>query len=577
MTKTNQLTIPTTAVMLLAISSLATAGTFNFNTDPFQGTTVRNSPGRQVVGGELFLSFNTASDVFAFDEAAFAMGNQVHFANAHTNAIPSTGVNVVVLEDLDNDANPLTPFGAANAADLIASRITVTGPGVFVYFNESLNLPRLVYSSDLSSNNADLRILARMLNLMGQQGINALPTFSASDFAITRAQGSPVPEPSGMALMCAGIALLAIPAARRLAHRHGPATAAILFVAAAAHAAEVPCTNIIDTAAGFTTFGIMPAIADSGAVAFTATGKGYETGAVFRWQDGRLTVIASKESGLTAFGDAVVLNSEGVVGFGGKTVAGTDSIIGVGDGGPVRVIASAVGNGLVGGPFLGVGGINESGHVVFLAFRKGFRSQAVFQGQGGPLTPLVDTATNAAFTGFGNAAINASGLVVFVGFTDAAEGIFTISRGRTTSVVTTEPGLNTFLDPVINNSGTVASGVASGAGLEVFTAKGNQLAIVTKATSSFSIVDNVSINDSGDVAFFANETNGRDGIFIKRKRDRNPVPLIETGDALFGSHVSRLSIGRYSLNNEGLVVFLYGLTDGRSGLAITSVLPGRDM
>jgi hypothetical protein len=164
------------------------------------------------VGGELLIAFHTATESFVFDGAAFGMGDQIHFANGLFNAIPATGVNAVVLQSTDNDANPLTPFGAANAADLLASQITDHGPGVFVYFNSSLNLARLVYSDDLSSNTADLRILARMLNLTGQAGINSLPSFSASNFDISQSQAAP--EPSGTALMCAGIALLILRTAR---------------------------------------------------------------------------------------------------------------------------------------------------------------------------------------------------------------------------------------------------------------------------------------------------------------------------------------------------------------------------
>ena len=88
--------------------------------------------------------------------------SQIHFANGPINSIPSTDVNVVVLQTTDNDGNPLTPFEAGNAADLLASRITDPGPGLFIYFNSSLNLPRLVYSTDLSSSTADLKILARI-------------------------------------------------------------------------------------------------------------------------------------------------------------------------------------------------------------------------------------------------------------------------------------------------------------------------------------------------------------------------------------------------------------------------------
>ena len=272
--------IPMAALMLLGLSSVAGATNISFSNDPFDGTNVRNIPGRQVVvGGEFFIAFHTSTESFVFDETAFGMGNQIHFANGLFNAIPSTGINAVVLQSTDNDANPLTPFGAANAADLLASRITDPGPGVFVYFNSSLDLARLVYSSDLSSNTADLAILARMLNLTGQTGINTLPTFSASNFDITGSQAAP--EPSGFALMCSGIALLVFPATRRLASRRIAGTAAILCFVAVAHAADVEYTNIVDSTGGFGSFGFMPAISNSGAVAFVGTGAGYESGAVF--------------------------------------------------------------------------------------------------------------------------------------------------------------------------------------------------------------------------------------------------------------------------------------------------------
>jgi MYXO-CTERM domain-containing protein len=201
--------LPAMAVMLAA-NATAVAATFTFDTDPLAGTTIRSTPGRQVVGGELFLSFFAATDVFAFNPLIFGGGNQIHFANGLINDIPATGVNVVVLQTLDNDANPGTPFGAGNAADLIASRITDHGPGVFIYFNSSLDLPRLVYSDDLASNQSDLKILARMLNLNGQTGRNALPTFSAANFAIADSQTSAAPEPSGFVFMGGGVALLGL-------------------------------------------------------------------------------------------------------------------------------------------------------------------------------------------------------------------------------------------------------------------------------------------------------------------------------------------------------------------------------
>jgi hypothetical protein len=210
--------IAAVTMMMLALGSVAQAASISFGADPFEGTNVRSIPGRQVVGGELFVSFHTATEAFLFDETAFGLGNRIHCANGLANAIPSTGLNLIVLRNLDNDDNPLTPFGAANAADLLASRTTTHGPGVFVYFNQSLNLPRLVYSGDLASNTADLRILARMLNLTGQEGIDGLATFSASNFDISGSQD--VPEPAGLALISGALlALGAVPRRAVQSHR----------------------------------------------------------------------------------------------------------------------------------------------------------------------------------------------------------------------------------------------------------------------------------------------------------------------------------------------------------------------
>jgi hypothetical protein len=180
------------AVALLTLCSTAHASTFRFDTDPFAGTTALTTPGRQIVAGEDFISFSIPTDTFSLDSTAFGVGSSVNFVNAAAANVPSAGVNVVVLQTFDDDANPLTPFAAGNAANLITSRITTSGPGFFIYFNQGLDLPRLVYSTDLSDNTADLKILARMLNLNGQDGRNTIPTFTAANFAIISA----VPEPS---------------------------------------------------------------------------------------------------------------------------------------------------------------------------------------------------------------------------------------------------------------------------------------------------------------------------------------------------------------------------------------------
>src|SRR5512145_2164968 len=63
----------------LAFSSTATANTFTFDTDPFAGSTALTTPGRQIVGGEAFITFNIATDLFALNTAVFGVGNTVLF------------------------------------------------------------------------------------------------------------------------------------------------------------------------------------------------------------------------------------------------------------------------------------------------------------------------------------------------------------------------------------------------------------------------------------------------------------------------------------------------------------------
>lgn len=186
------------AAALLTLSATVNAATFRFVTDPFAGSDALTTEGRQVVGGEPFITFDIASDIFSFEPSIFNVGDDVLFANDVASNLPTSDVNVVVLQSFDNDDDPTTAFNAGSAANLIADQVMAPGAGFFVYFNSGLDLPRLVYSTNLDDNTADLKILARMTNLTGQAGRDAFPTFTESNFAI-----EPVPEPSSMLLMSA--------------------------------------------------------------------------------------------------------------------------------------------------------------------------------------------------------------------------------------------------------------------------------------------------------------------------------------------------------------------------------------
>lgn len=198
-------------VTLLALSATLSGATFTFDTDPFAGSTALTTPGRQVVVGEPFITFNIASDVFVINQDIFGVGSQELFVNGLIASVPTSGVNIIVLRSFDDDNNTATAFNAGSAANLIAAQITTPGPGFFIYFNQLLDLPRLVFSTDLNDNNADLKILARLTNLGGQQGRDAMANFTAANFDFA------VPEPSTVGMMAAAGILWAGMALRRRA------------------------------------------------------------------------------------------------------------------------------------------------------------------------------------------------------------------------------------------------------------------------------------------------------------------------------------------------------------------------
>ena len=196
------------AAMLVTLGDAAVSDgqqTIHFSTAPFAGSTALETPGRQIVGGGLLTTFDPALDVFSFETSAFGIGNSVNFANGVVGAIPASGLNIIVLQTFDNDNNAATFFGAGNAANLLATQITSSGAGVFLYFNSSLDIARLIYSADLSDETADLKVLAHLTNLSGVAGRDAFSAFTAENFQLV----TTVPEPTTFAMLFAGVALIA--------------------------------------------------------------------------------------------------------------------------------------------------------------------------------------------------------------------------------------------------------------------------------------------------------------------------------------------------------------------------------
>ena len=345
--------------------------------------------------------------------------------------------------------------------------------------------------------------------------------------------------------------------------------------------------NVADSTQGLSDFSKFPAINDAGAVAFIASGNDKKQG-VFRWQDGEMATIASESDGLlTSFGDDVVINATSVVGYDANLTAGlNERVIRTSDGVSTRTIVDTNEQGLI-GRFLGSPSINASGEVAFFAERQN-RSFAVFTGNGELLTVLADT-TNSNFRTFGDAAINNSGEVVFLGFLkDFSPGVFVARVDHSTNLdgaaatiasvanpsspAFSDPGVS-FEDPVINSRGIVADvAFLSNGNLAVFTGNRRGLALRTDPSSPFfTNSEHPSINNRGAVAFSADEASGTRGMFVELSGGAFPLAVLQTGDSLFGSTVTSVSVGRFALSDSLRLVFEYELQDGRSGIAVASL------
>jgi hypothetical protein len=190
------------AVTCLAVCPVVQAAVIPIDVNPLTGSPALTTPGRQIVnnGLEPSISFDPATDVFLINTDAFDVTAPLSFANGLSSALPTSHSEVIVLQD-----GP--PLAAGAAANAIAARVTTPGAGFFVYFNSGLDLPRLVYSTNLDDGTADLVILARLTNQLGNPGV--MPTFTSANFVGVEA----VPEPSLLAL--AGVAALGFASRRR--------------------------------------------------------------------------------------------------------------------------------------------------------------------------------------------------------------------------------------------------------------------------------------------------------------------------------------------------------------------------
>jgi hypothetical protein len=289
-----------------------------------------------------------------------------------------------------------------------------------------------------------------------------------------------------------------------------------------------PTTTIVTSGSPvFSSFG-MPVINDAGAVAFFA---GLDAGGrgIFRVAGGTTTTIADSNGAFnTSFGFTPSINNSGVVAFSGGLDAGGQGIF-TGSGGATTTIATVSGP-LILGPLLSNPAINDAGTVAYHA-RLGTVPSftfGIFTGDGGAPTPIATTGSG--FTSFGSVpAINNDGTVAFQGTFGSARGMFTGNGGPTTTIADSSGPLNIAL--------------------------GDQ---------------SIALNNHGDVAFLAGVDAGGESIFTGPDSDDE---VIGHGDALLGSTIGHplfpsltidnIEFFRDGLNDSGQLAFWAQLTDGR--------------
>lgn len=327
-------------------------------------------------------------------------------------------------------------------------------------------------------------------------------------------------------------------------------------------------TEIAHSRRGFDSFDC-PAINDLGHVAFRAvTDEGVQ--GIFRVMRRTLTTIVVDTGEFSFLGRNPSINDQGQVSF-AATLSDFSEAIFVGDGGPLTTIARTDPGDF---NFFGFDtSLNRTGHVAFKAELDpefGF-DEGLFVGDGGPVTTIY-LASTSQFTGTDTRpSINDAGQIAFEEtLDDFTNGIFLFTEGQFVTIADESGPLDFAFDPQLSEDGVVVLTAFLDSGeMGIFTGTGGPLTTVVDTSgpfNSFAFFGGPSINEGGTVAFVASLDTGEQGLFVGPDPVDNRVIL--TGDRLFGSTVTSLSVCSEGLNNEGEIAFVPQFANGESGIFV---------
>ena len=221
--------------------------------------------------------------------------------------------------------------------------------------------------------------------------------------------------------------------------------------------------------------------------------------------------------------------------------------------------------------------INARGVAVF--YGADGKGEGIFVGSGGPVTAIASEAGNPAW-GFSTDAfygpkINDSGRAAFVGNRpDEDTRVFSGAGGPLTTIAG-PPGYSiTQGIPAINNTGTVAFAAFSslpGVGGGIFVGNGGPVSKIAPDAGPFNGIDSrLAINDSGQVAFEAADTDGKRFLYRADTVGATVIAPLATSPIT--------GFGTPDMNDAGVVAFVgevgpfdVGIYKG-DGQAITTVV-----
>jgi hypothetical protein len=291
---------------------------------------------------------------------------------------------------------------------------------------------------------------------------------------------------------------------------------------------------------------------------------------LFTITDGTLTQIADTYSSFHTF-ETFAINDSGTVAFGAESDERIQGIF-TSSGGVITPIISA--NEPFSSELNGLD-LNESGTIVFYRdsgfyFSSGIPA-GIYTSLNGTLSPLLTVFEFGPFFGIPPyPTINDSGTVAF----QAVDSIYTTNGGTAISVIepTSFISLNSFVS--INNSGTVIfagdfttePGNVYTSERGIYTARDGSLTTIA-TNDSFLDFYSVAINDRDTVVFLAEMGGGiGGGIGLFTGSDPITDKVIARGDEFFGSTIRYLSFNREGLNNSDQIAFYAQLANGTSGI-----------